>query len=50
MAREYPAVTVTAKAERALRGGHPWVFEDEVLSLDRPCENGDVADVFSLKG
>ena len=30
MEREYPRITVTKKAEKALRGGHPWVYADEV--------------------
>lgn len=50
MERNYAAVTVTDKAERALRGGHPWVFGDEVLSLSAPAENGSLVDVRSRKG
>ena len=50
MERDYIAVTVTDKAERALRGGHPWVFGDEVLSLSAPAENGTLVDVRSRKG
>lgn len=47
--RPYPAFTVTAKAARALAGGHPWVYEDEVLAAPA-CENGAIADVLSEKG
>lgn len=47
--RPYPAFTVTAKAARALAGGHPWVYEDEVLAAPA-CENGAIADVVSEKG
>ena len=47
--RNYPKFTVTQKAERALAGGHPWVYADEVLRAE-PCENGAVADVVSEKG
>ena len=50
MERNYPAVTVTEKAERALRGGHPWVFGDEVLALEGAPENGGIVDVRSRKG
>ena len=50
MERDHIAVTVTDKAERALRGGHPWVFGDEVLSLTAPAENGTLVDVRSRKG
>ena len=30
-ARPYPIVTITPKGERAIVGGHPWVYEGEVL-------------------
>ena len=54
--RPYPRIIVTRKAARSLSGGHPWVFEGEVLrcepsSVDgRPAENGDVVDVFEENG
>ena len=47
--RPYPRVTVTRKAARSLAGGHPWVFEGEVISSD-PARNGDVVDVFEENG
>ena len=31
-AREYPVFTVTPKAERSLRAGHPWVYGEEVTA------------------
>ena len=48
-ARPYPRVTVTRKAARSLAGGHPWVFEGEVISAE-PAENGVVVDVFEENG
>ena len=50
MERGFPAVTVTEKAERALRGGHPWVFGEEVTALEGAPENGGIVDVRSRKG
>ena len=35
-ARPYPRITITPKGERALTGGHPWVYEGEVLELSDP--------------
>ena len=32
--RPYARITVTPKGERALTGGHPWVYEGEVVSLE----------------
>ncbi len=47
--RSYPKATITQKAERALRGGHPWVYGEEILSLSEQPENGALVDVFSQK-
>ena len=52
--REYPQVTITPKGERALVGGHPWVYEGEVegVAPAEPTadENGCLVDVVSRKG
>ena len=47
--REFPRVVVNKKAEASLKGGHPWVYGEEVLEQDA-TENGAVADVFNEKG
>lgn len=49
-ARPYPRITITSKGERALTGGHPWVYEGEVLELSDPVEDGALVDVVSRKG
>jgi len=48
--RCYPRITVTPKAEYAITGGHPWVYDAEVLSMDGTTENGNFVDVISKKG
>ena len=49
--RIYPAATVTAKAEAAIVGGHPWVYDAEILSWQGEApENGALVDVVSRKG
>ncbi len=50
MERIYPKATVTEKGEKALRGGHPWVYAEEITELSGEYENGGLADVFSRKG
>ncbi len=50
MERDYPRLTVTKKAERALRGGHPWVYGEEVVTDDGGWVDGDIVDVFSQNG
>ena len=48
MERNYPLFTITEKAERSLRLGHPWVYDTEILSGE--AEDGCLADVLSHKG
>lgn len=49
MERDYPKIFVTLKAEKLLRGGHPWVYADEVVSVEGDYKNGGLVDVFSGK-
>ncbi len=42
-------IIVTDKAARAIRGGHPWVYEGEVLSFE-PTGDGAIADVCTQSG
>ena len=48
--RNYSVVTVTEKAEKSAVSGHPWVYSDEIISVDGKYENGDIVDVKSKKG
>ncbi len=45
--RPYPALRVSAKGERSIKSGHPWVFADEVRAPEQPIEDGALADVFA---
>ena len=47
--RQYPAFTVTKKAEASIKAGHPWIYDTEITA-SQECENGAVVDVFSQKG
>ncbi len=49
--RAYPVYVVNKKAEAGLLAGHPWVYENDILTF--PAEtpaNGCLADVVSQKG
>ena len=60
--RGYPQATITPKGERALTGGHPWVYEAEVTTLVDAdgttveaggvptAGNGCLVDILSRKG
>ena len=47
--RQFPRVTVTAKGARWVDGGHPWIYESDVASVD-DAENGALVDAVSEKG
>lgn len=47
--RMYPKAKVSEKAERALKGGHPWVYAEEVLSVDGDYTNGGLVDVYTKR-
>ena len=64
--RNYPAVTVSTKAERTILEGHPWIYDTELLTPEWEkdgnvaglsktgvlpgLENGGLVDVVSRKG
>lgn len=48
--RDYPIFTVSEKAEKSLRKGHPWVYGEEVTKASGEYKNGDIVDLHSLKG
>lgn len=43
------AVRVTPKAERALRAGHPWLFDRPIRDQSHEGETGDLAIIFDRK-
>lgn len=48
--REFAKAVVTNKAERAIDGGHPWVYGAEVKSIEGEVDNGGLVDILSEKG
>jgi 23S rRNA (cytosine1962-C5)-methyltransferase len=48
--REFPRFTISAKGTRWVEGGHPWIYEAEVLNEDGGAENGALVDAVSEKG
>ena len=48
--RPFPAVTVSPKAERSLRAGHPWLYAEEIRSVTGELEPGGITDVLTQKG
>lgn len=48
--REFPKCIITAKGTRWVEGGHPWIYEAEVLTMEGEPENGALVDAVSEKG
>lgn len=48
--RNYTTIEITRKAEASVLQGHPWVYEGELVRIDGPIADGDLADVVSSKG
>lgn len=48
--RNFAKFYITPKGERAARGGHPWVFGEEVTNVEGEYKNGDLVDVVTAKG
>ncbi|NCF66558.1 MAG: hypothetical protein GWP61_11315 [Chloroflexi bacterium] len=44
------AIRVAPEAERALRGGHPWLFASAIRRLSHEGQPGDLAVIFDRKG
>lgn len=47
--RNYPQVIISEKAATSLRGGHPWVYGDEIRAIHGTYTNGDLVDVLTEK-
>ena len=43
------ALRVTSAAERAIRSGHPWVFENAIVHQSHQGKSGDLAVIFDKK-
>ncbi len=45
-----PKIIISKKAEKTVVNGHPWIYENELISEDEDITNGALTDVFSSKG
>jgi len=43
-------ITLKPKEEIRINNGHPWVYNNEIQSIEGPIETGGLADVFSSRG
>ncbi len=48
--RPYPGLHITKKGSRSAQSGHPWIYEEEVLTDQGGLENGSLVDAVSENG
>ena len=48
--RSFPKAIITKKGENWVAGGHPWIYDAEVISVEGEFENGSLVDAVSEKG
>ena len=48
--RNFPKAIITKKGENWVGGGHPWIYDAEVISVEGEYENGSLVDAISEKG
>ena len=48
--RNFPKFYITVKGEKFIKGGHVWVFAEEITKVEGTYENGDIVDVLNHKG
>ncbi|MCR5136757.1 MAG: class I SAM-dependent rRNA methyltransferase [Oscillospiraceae bacterium] len=48
--RKYPKLEITKKGSLSVQNGHPWIYEDEVLTGQEGLENGCLVDAVTENG
>ena len=48
--RNFPKAVITKKGDTWVNGGHPWIYDAEVISVEGDYENGDLVDAMNEKG
>lgn len=48
--RNFPKFYITVKGEKFIKGGHVWIFAEEITKVEGTYQNGDIVDVLNHKG
>ncbi len=48
--RKYTKIIIDEKGRKQQESLHPWVYDNEIISVEGQYENGDIVDVLSEKG
>ncbi|MCI5752724.1 MAG: class I SAM-dependent rRNA methyltransferase [Oscillospiraceae bacterium] len=47
--RNYPAAVISDKCRKRISSGHPWIYDNEIVSLDGTPEDGSLVDILTEK-
>jgi 23S rRNA (cytosine1962-C5)-methyltransferase len=50
VAARAPRIVLRKNQDRRVRGGHPWIFSNEVAAIEGGPADGDLVDVFDVRG
>jgi 23S rRNA (cytosine1962-C5)-methyltransferase len=50
VAQDAPRLTLRKNQDRRVRGGHPWIFSNEIAEVEGEVENGDLVDITDFRG
>ena len=48
--RPYPQLTVSKKGSKSVQGGHPWIYDEEVMTPHDHLSNGSIVDTITENG
>ena len=48
--RPYPQLTVSKKGSKSVQGGHPWIYDEEVMTPHDHLSNGSIVDAITENG
>ena len=48
--RPYPKLTVSKKGSRSVQSGHPWIYDEEILTAHDQLDNGCLVDAVTESG
>ena len=50
MSPDAPRLILRKNQDRRVRGGHPWIFSNEIAEVEGEVENGDLVDITDFRG
>ena len=48
--RAFPRAVISKKGAVRIQNGHPWIYAEDILTIDKDTENGSLTDTVSESG